>query len=200
MRLSPHSNSRMENTKAFIPALVLGLLAGWMAHSLWNGEPFPVPNAITAMVAVIVGWVIQKALRSQGELDQVPIGSVARLFERIEELLAKCLEHPVGTRGTDSVLLTELRSLSNELNWLGLIVERLEVDAADCDCLKDGFFTLNDAMTGHLTVAPHSLLAATKAAQSLRTDCLVVQWQICRSLLEEPADLERLKSSRVLRR
>src|SRR4051794_21637489 len=99
----------------FVPALALGALSGWLARSLMVGDAIPPGNVLTAAATVLVGWLIQRTLRRQGELDKIPIENVARIFLRIETQIGLCLAHPPGTLSTDPVLNSELKSLMSEL-------------------------------------------------------------------------------------
>src|SRR4051812_49339614 len=126
----------------FLPALVLGCLGGWLLRSLWTDPALPPGNVLTAAVTLLVGWVLQRAIRQQGELDKVPLESLARLCQRIESLIIAAVDRPADTQSEDRDLLQKLRVLSNEILWLTSIVEALRIECTQHTDLRAGYLVL----------------------------------------------------------
>ncbi|HWB16882.1 MAG TPA: hypothetical protein VG538_10790 [Vicinamibacterales bacterium] len=172
--------------------LLIGLCIGWVARSFWASPAIPASTVFSAAVALFIGWLIQSALRRQGELSKVPIDAVGGLCKRLDELIVDCLKTSPDTKAADPALLTKLRSLANEVTWLCAIAGNLKCEPALANLVKNSHQDLFDAATmGEYFDAATS----TAAGHRLRARTLALQWDICQRVLErsnKPKALRRL--------
>lgn len=180
--------------RQLIPCLVFGLLVGWLAHSLFQPVVDISPgNLVSPIVTLIVGWSIQRTLRKQNELERIPLDSVARVCQRIEQLVTNCLEKVRSTSSSESQLLQDLRVLSNEVLWLGTLASAFladdEQERTDPEYkkLESRYFSFKSQLTDSDTV---DLAGASEIGRSIRSQCLVLQFGISRRVLIEPSDIE----------
>ncbi len=177
------------NPGVHIPAAVLGALVGWFLRSFLIEQSIPLGDVLGAIVTVVVGWQIQRTLGRQAELSHIPMSSVSRLSERVERLIGQCLDAAHQDQGPPLVVVQSLRSLANEITWLGSVVQALEVAEAEHSRLETYYLTFK----GHLTGGHDAQMTeAETIGRSMRTLCLQIQWSICRRILDHPEDLGSL--------
>jgi hypothetical protein len=180
----------MEFVAQWLPMIVLGAIGGWILHALNVGTDISTGDMLTAFVTVLVGWWVQRALTHQGELNKVPIETVAHVCERIEALTEASLDRePIGA--TDNDLLAKLALLSNEIDWLDSIARELKIETEPEDDLVAVYLRFKAALTDR-----RSIPAAAARAREMRTKRLVLQWQISRRIVGQAADLVQLLSGR----
>ena len=124
-----------------------------------------------------------------GELNRVPIDHLSRLCQRIETLITGCLDRPADTKDTDPELNQALQLIANEVWWLDSLATALEIKNEHASQLLDDYYLLKDHLTGNRKV---NLRAASEKGRDMRTRALILQWHICRRILDEPADIDVL--------
>ena len=87
--------------------------------------PGSLTGLISAATTIVVGWWIHGAVRRRGELDRIPIEYLSALNQRIDKLIAVCLR---DARGRDDEYISNFARLSNEVHWLGIILENVRPD------------------------------------------------------------------------
>jgi len=172
----------------FLPPLLLGLLAGWFFCSLIADRSVTAGNVLTATVTLIVGWWIQRSFRRQAELDRVPLQTIAKLCERVDTLIAQCLDVDPTESESAHVMVQRFRLLSNEISWLGTVVGALKTATAEHRKLQKDSWRFK----AHLTDGPPDLIAAGEMARQLRTASLRIQWLVCQRILDDPGDIGSL--------
>lgn len=166
---------------------LFGLLVGWMLRAIYQGDVFSSGDMLAAASTVGVGWWIQRALSRQSELDRVPIEHLSRLCERIEGLVLDCTNVAQGRLGTDGELNRVLRQTSNEVDWLHSLSITLGSDVDKAEVVRTTFWSFKKQLTGQ--VQPN-LRTARSIGMDLRRNCLLLQWHVCKRVLDGPASLE----------
>jgi hypothetical protein len=176
---------------SIVPAAVLAFLAGWFIRAVVVEPPISAGNVVLAIVTGSVGWWIQRTVRTQAELDRVPLDSVAKLCERLDELVVKCLDCD-GTNPSAPNLVQALRLMSNEILWLGTVVDALDTARDEHERLR----TLYRDFKGRLTGGPEVEMAqAAEDGRSIRSLCIQIRWQVCRRILASPGNIGSLGGS-----
>lgn len=168
---------------------VIGFLLGWFVRSLIGGELVPNGHVLTAAAALTAAWWIQRAVRRQNELDRVPIESVGRLCQRLETMISECVDLGQCGSPTDGELVQKLRLVSNEIGWLGSIINALSAGRPEHQRLFEQYVLFKR----RLTEGPScDIVAASNLASAMRISCLKIQWQLSRRILDRPGDLGTL--------
>jgi hypothetical protein len=172
---------------------IAGFAVGWIVRGWFDGEPpISAPAMLAALVSIVVGWQIQSGLKKQGELSKIPIDAVSELCKRVDDLIVECLNHSADTKAEDPKLVEQLRSLSNEVDWLCAIAETCGCDAALTTLTKNSYQELYESATLQTT---YNAVSAGKAGRRLRARALMLQWHICHHVMksfDSPGKLERL--------
>lgn len=172
-----------------LPAVVFGVLVGWMAHAFMGEGRLTAGEALGAAVTIGVGWWIQRALGRQSELDRVPLDRLSRLCQQIDLLITRCLDRPAETLGTDPDLVQTVRLLSNEVLWVHSLVTALSVESDQAQQLLTKYFAFKRKLTVNRKV---DLSAAAGIGRDMRTHAFIMEWHVCRRILDEPTDIDVL--------
>ncbi len=175
-----------------IPAIILSALLGALAMSLVREPQLPISGLISATATFAIGWWIHRAVRRRGELDRIPIDYLSDLNRRINELISACLG-PANAEG-ESKRLVNLTLLSNEIHWLRIIANRVQPKLR----VQPRLNQLGDELASHyvdfkrhLTESDSvDLVAASNASHEIRMTALMVQWRICRHILDRKTDID----------
>lgn len=157
-----------------------------MAHAFF-AERFDITagNVLTAGATVFIGWVIQRALRRETELNKVPIDTISRTCGRVESLVHDAAGKPEGTLGRDPALLTTLSNLLREAEWLERLAASFGIaDAAER--LTDAVLRLDQDLTRGEHV---NLQAASRTARDVRVELMRLQWQLCQRITDQQPNL-----------
>ncbi len=178
----------MTNTR-IIPAAIVGFLAGVMVARFISDPSVTAATFVSPITTIFAAWWIQRSIRRQGELDKIPIESVAGLCKRVDDLITKSVDKPADTIGIDPDLLQTLALLSNELIWIRSIADVLGVKASHHEELFRDFFKLKTALTGE---AKADLMKAEGIARLMRTRMLALQGHISGKILASPDSVHQL--------
>lgn len=165
------------------------LLAGWCARSLWGRDYSQVGSLSEAAATLAAAYWIQRALRRENELDRVPLETIGRFCKRLEDMLGDSIQKAAAGSPTDPQLLSTLRVLSNEVDWIGSICTHLNAALPEHQRLFEQYFLFKR----RLTEGPScDVVAASRLAGHIRISCLKVQWILSRQLLDAPGSLQTL--------
>ena len=139
---------------------------------------------------MFVGWQIQSILRQQTELSKVPLDSIRRVCDRVETLIGQCLDSAKPHDPADPIALQRLRMLANEIEWLGTVVEALEMESAEFNELRENYWAFKSLLSGGKDNV--ELAEAADVGRAMRTACLQVQWKMSKRIVECPGDVGRI--------
>jgi len=139
-----------------------------------------------------VGWLIQWQLTRTAELTKVPIEAVAKLFDQFHASITAALHESMTATPERERVVEQLRVASNELSWLGTVIDGLEVDRDRYDELCQAYWEFKKELTDD--TPGYGTRAATMARQ-LRLSGLRIQSVLCKHILDKPERLTVLTNS-----
>ena len=113
----------------------------------------------------------------------MPIEAVAKLAGRLDDFILQCLETAAPGDPNGPALLLALKGLSNEITWLGVVMQALGAGLDDQQQIKERYRSFKIHLTGSRTVA---LSQAFEVAWTMRSDCLRIRWKLCKHILDNP--------------
>lgn len=165
------------------------LLLGWIARSFWGRDYSHVGSLLEALATLTAAYWIQRALRRQNELDRVPLETIGRFCRRLEDMLGESIQKASGGSPTDPQLLSTLRILSNEIDWLGSICGALNAARPEYQHLLEQYILFKR----RLTEGPScDVVAASRLAGHMRISSLKIQWRLSHRVLDAPDTLQAL--------
>jgi len=169
----------VRNRWPFFWVVVVAIVFGVVVD--WKQCPLTADGATNVLATLLLGWWLQHALQRDADLDQIPLSGVARAVERVEGLVNDCIDRATQVSSTvDPQLLTTLRLLNNEVDWLESQALKLGISAAERAAIFDSYV----AVKGHLTREKvPDVRAAADEARNMRTQGAEVHWKIARQIL-----------------
>jgi hypothetical protein len=176
-----------------VAATVLGaVFLALIIDRLVSSETLPLATMVTAGTTLLTGWLIQKGLRRQGEIDKISTDAFARSTNRIEELITRCLNVPSTTLSTDGALLQSLQLLANEITWFISLADRLDARCAEHDGVEPTYLIFKESLAKGLHVDVRS---GSQAAAALRMHVFLAQGYTCAAILKKKVDFSVVRRS-----
>ena len=168
----------MKTFKMLFLPLGFGFVIGALVMTLERKPKISISLLINAGTTLAVGWWIHSAVRRRGELERVSTDYLSNLSRRIDELTIACL----GAANQGPERMVDFKRLSNEIYWLGVIVEKMKPNLTSATQDLNSHFV---NFKGHLTGGQSPDMGwALKEGNEIRMTVLKIHWQLCRCVID----------------
>jgi hypothetical protein len=171
-----------------LPVLLLGVAIGWLVRAIGD-QGLDNGDVLGVATTLYVGWLIQRHLTRSAELSKVPLDAVAKLFDQLTTAITAAMREARSEAAASADLLEQLRIASNEITWLGTVIEGIHADNEEYEALRDAYYRFKEELTGGHSHIPRAALMA----RQMRLSCLRLQSGLCRHILDNPESLHLLR-------
>jgi hypothetical protein len=162
---------------------------GWLIGARGDVQGLTSGDVLGAASTLFVGWLIQRQLTRNAELSKVPLDAVSKLFQHLTTAIETALKESRSYAPASDVVLEHLRIASNEIDWLGIVIEGIHADDQEYEALGELYYRLKEELTGGRTYLPR----AARMVRQIRLSCLQLQSKLCKHILDNPESLHLLQ-------